>query len=53
MFFFPQREMERSRAKKMFEVVIRKEGLNFLGWREVPVDASVLGTKALECMRAL
>ena len=50
MFFFPQREMERSRAKKMFEVVIRKEGLNFLGWREVPVDASVLGTKALECM---
>ena len=50
MFFFPQREMERSRAKKMFEVVIRKEGLNFLGWREVPVDASVFGTKALECM---
>lgn len=50
MFFFPQQEMLRSRAMKMFEVVTEKEGLTFLGWREVPVDPSVLGHKARSCM---
>lgn len=32
----------------MFEVVVEQEGMEFLGWREVPVDDSVLGSKALE-----
>lgn len=50
MFFFPQQEMLRNRAKKMFEVVAEKEGLTFLGWREVPVNPSVLGHKARSCM---
>ena len=34
----------------MFEVIVEKEGLEFLGWREVPVSPKVLGHKALECM---
>ena len=50
MFFFPQDELKRNQAKKMFEIIVRKEGLKFLGWREVPVVPSVLGQKALDCM---
>ncbi len=50
MFFFPQSELLRNRAKKMFEVVTEKEGLTFLGWREVPTNPEVLGDKARECM---
>lgn len=34
----------------MFEIIVEKEGLEFLGWREVPTDPSVLGHKAVECM---
>ena len=50
MFFFPQDEPKRNQAKKMFEIITEKEGLKFLGWREVPTDAKVLGKKALDCM---
>lgn len=32
MFFMPQDELQRNRAKKMFEIIVEKEGLNFLGW---------------------
>ncbi|MDO4618992.1 MAG: glutamate synthase large subunit [Lachnospiraceae bacterium] len=47
VFFFPQDELKRSRAKKMFEIIVAKEGLHFLGWREVQTDETVLGEKAL------
>ena len=50
MFFFPQDELKRNQAKKMFEIIVEKEGLEFLGWREVPTDPSVLGSKAIDCM---
>ncbi len=50
MFFFPQDELRKNQAKKMFEIIVGKEGLVFLGWREVPTDPSVLGHKAVECM---
>ena len=50
MFFFPQDELKRNQAKKMFEIIVEKEGLEFLGWREVPCVPSVLGHKAVECM---
>ncbi|MGN1351019.1 MAG: glutamate synthase subunit alpha, partial [Anaerovoracaceae bacterium] len=49
MFFFPDDEMKRNQAKKLFEVVLQKEGLKFLGWREVPVVDGVLGKTALDC----
>ena len=42
MFFFPQDVLKRNQAKKMFESIVRKEGMNFLGWREVPVKSEVL-----------
>ena len=50
MFFFPQDTLKRNQAKKMLEVIARKEGVEFLGWREVPIDSTTLGKKALDCM---
>ncbi len=50
MFFFPQGELKRNQSKKMFEIIVEKEGLEFLGWREVPAYPEVLGHKAVECM---
>ena len=50
MFFFPQDEFKRNESKKMFEIIVEKEGMEFLGWREVPTNPKVLGSKALECM---
>ena len=50
MFFFPQDHFKRNQAKKMFESIVEKEGMTFLGWRDVPTTPTVLGTKALEAM---
>lgn len=48
--FFPQHEIRRAQAKKMFEIILEKEDLKLLGWRSVPVFPEVLGSKARECM---
>ena len=50
MFFFPQDELKRNRAKKMFEIIAEKEGVHFLGWRDVPTKPQVLGKKAIDSM---
>ena len=50
MFFFPQNELQKRQSQKMFEVITKKAGLKFLGWRKVPVVKAVLGNKALESM---
>ena len=50
MFFFPQDNLRRAQAKKMMEIIIAKEGMDFLGWRDVPIRPEVLGQKALDCM---
>ena len=50
MFFFPQDELKRNQAKKIFEVIVKKEGMKFLGWRDVPVKPEVLGSRAVACM---
>lgn len=50
MFFFPQDELARNQAKKMLEVIVEKEGLKFLGWREVPTKPGILGKKAFDKM---
>ena len=53
MFFFPQNELRRNQAKKMFEIIAEKEGVKVLKWREVPCNPTVLGSKALECMPSI
>ena len=50
MFFFPQSEEECAKSMQTFEQVLQEENLTFLGWREVPVNPDVLGTKALDSM---
>ena len=50
MFFFPQETLPRNQAKKMFELIVAKEGMEFIGWRTVPVRPEVLGHKALAKM---
>jgi glutamate synthase (ferredoxin) len=50
MFFFPQDELKRNQAKKMFEIIVKKEGMEFLGWRNVPIHPEAIGKKALDCM---
>ena len=48
--FLSQDTLRRNQAKKMFEVIVAKEGMEFLGWRKVPVCPEVLGQKALSKM---
>ncbi len=53
MFFFPQDVLPRRQAQKMFEIIAEKEGLPFLGWREVPVHPEILGKTVRDCMPAI
>ena len=48
MFFFPAGSHKDEQAR--FEKCCKAEGLKFLGWRKVPVNADVLGKKARDCM---
>ena len=50
MFFFPQNVLARKQVKKMFEIICEKEGVEFLGWRDVPVNTDALSDEALESM---
>ncbi len=50
VFFFPQDKVRRAQAKKMLEIIVDKEGMEFLGWRDVPVHPAVLGERARSCM---
>jgi glutamate synthase (NADPH/NADH) large chain len=50
MFFFPQDSLRRAQAKKMMEIIVAKEGMEFLGWRDVPTHPEVLGERARKCM---
>ena len=50
MFFFPRQALPRNQAKKMFELIVGKEGMELIGWRTVPVRPEVLGHKALAKM---
>ena len=50
MFFLPQDTLRRTLAKRMFEVITQKEGMEALGWREVPVHEEILGKVAVDCM---
>ncbi|WP_295155866.1 glutamate synthase central domain-containing protein, partial [uncultured Ruminococcus sp.] len=50
MFFLPQSELKRNQAIKLFEIIAGKNGLDLLGWREVPSSPEILGQKALDSM---
>ena len=48
MFFLPQDTLRRLQARKMLEIIVARHGVEFLGWREVPVCPEVLGQTARE-----
>ena len=50
MFFLPQDTLKRNQSKKLFEIIVKKQGLELLGWRSVPVNSEILGQKAKDCM---
>ena len=50
MFFFPQNTLARLQAQRSIEVICKKEGVEFLFWRDVPTDSSVLGETAKNSM---
>ena len=50
MFFFPANDAVLESEKIRFEKCCAGEGLEFLGWRKVPVNENVLGKKARDCM---
>lgn len=50
MFFFPEEKAALETEQIRFEKCCADEGLEFLGWRKVPVNENVLGKKALDCM---
>ena len=50
MFFLPQNDLKRGRAKKLFEIIAEKNGLKILGWRDVPSAPEILGDKARDSM---
>jgi glutamate synthase (NADPH/NADH) large chain/glutamate synthase (ferredoxin) len=51
MIFLPRGgELAQAHARKIFIEAVKEEGLAFLAWREVPVDISILGRKAVESM---
>ena len=52
-FFFPSGAESCAAEKSRFEKILSAEGLKFLGWREVPVDADVLGKTARDCMPSI
>jgi glutamate synthase (NADPH/NADH) large chain len=50
MAFLPQDPVEASKAVDQIEKLAADESLDVLGWREVPVDSSMLGAGALKTM---
>jgi len=50
MFFMPKSEEARKTCRQVIEETVQTEGLQFLGWRDLPVDETALGMKALEEM---
>jgi glutamate synthase (NADPH) large chain len=44
--FLPKKENQRDYCISVFEKFIKEQGLNVQGWREVPIDPSVLGSIA-------
>ena len=49
MIFLPRNnELTQAHARKIVIEAVKEEGMAFVGWREVPVDISILGRKAAE-----
>ncbi|NFG37531.1 glutamate synthase large subunit [Clostridium botulinum] len=50
MIFLPQEDKARKEVEGLIEDICKEEGLEVLGWREVPSNPSILGKASLEAM---
>ena len=48
--FLPQNKSEQAKGAALLEKIVRNQGQEFLGWREVPFDASMIGQTAKAAM---
>ncbi len=48
--FLPQDAGERKQAEILFELLVAEQKQKFLGWRDVPVDSSMIGKTAFQTM---
>ncbi|MGQ0645691.1 MAG: glutamate synthase large subunit, partial [Elusimicrobiota bacterium] len=46
MIYLPRGAAEKKDCEKRFEAIVKEEGQDFLGWRDVPTDNSSLGKTA-------
>jgi len=46
--FLPTNPADRQECERLFEQVVQEEGQTVLGWRDVPVDNSMIGPTALK-----
>ena len=53
MIFFPQDPLKRMRSRKLLEMILAREGLGLLFWRDVPVCPEILSEKARSSMSAI
>ncbi len=53
VIFLPQAAETAAKAVRLVEQAVKDSGVQFLGWRDVPVDPSVLGDKALKTLPAI
>ena len=49
VFLNPKKKIA-NKVKKIIEATIKREGLDFAGWREVPINASVCGQSAMDTL---
>ncbi len=50
LVFLPREEAARAQTKAAIEALATVENLRVLGWREVPVEADLVGAAARDCM---
>jgi len=50
LVFLPRDENDKKACVEIFEKIIREEGQDVLGWRDVPADSSVIGKIARDTM---
>lgn len=53
MIFFPQDPLKRMRSRKLLEMILAREGLGLLFWRDVQVCPEILSEKARSSMPAI
>jgi len=53
MIFLSREPSRRKQAESIVEQTVARQGIELLGWRDVPVDASVLGASAADTQPAI